>query len=546
MDIAKGRIGILSGKEKWLIMKKLALLLISVILTFGLSACGGNDIGDGRQDSAESTVSSVLEEDTGKSDTEVVSEPDDTRKTESGKILIAYFSVPEDVDINDVDAIAGASVVVRDGEKMGNTEYVARLIQETVGGDLFRIETVDEYPLEHDPLVDQAAEEQDANLRPELATHVENFEQYEYVFLGYPNWWGDMPQPLYTFLEEYDFGAKTIIPFITHGGSGASRTVDTISQLQPGAVLMGNELVLSRNNVADSEETVVAWAEGLGLNEKTELPMEGAGSTVLSATADAKNQQTLYLWEEGNVPATTDYTANNGSYFDEPDFLPYLVTFPVPEGTKIKGAVLICAGGAFQFRSDENEGTPVAEELSKLGYQSFVVNYRLRPYTQEEGALDLARAVRFVRKNADVYGFDEKNIAVMGFSAGGILAGEMLLNYDGTVNGTVLDSDYVPDELDVISADAAADGMIYSFYGRLSVASKDVEKFAASDLPPTYFAYGTRDPFVSEFESCIEALEEAGVSVETNVLDGRPHGFGYREGWIPDYDRFLTEVFNKK
>ena len=91
----------------------------------------------------ESTVSSVLEEDTGKSDTEVISEPDDTRKTESGKILIAYFSVPEDVDINDVDAIAGASVVVRDGEKMGNTEYVARLIQETVGGDLFRIETVD-------------------------------------------------------------------------------------------------------------------------------------------------------------------------------------------------------------------------------------------------------------------------------------------------------------------------------------------------------------------------------------------------------------------
>lgn len=65
----------------------------------------------------------------------------------------------------------------------------------------------------------------------------------------------------------------------------------------------------------------------------------------------------------------------------------------------------------------------------------------------------------------------------MEFSAGGILAGEMLLNYDGTVNRTVLDSDYVPDELDVILADAAADGMIYSFYGRLSVASKDVEKF---------------------------------------------------------------------
>ena len=98
-------------------MKKLALILIGIILTFGLSACGGNDIGDSRQDSAESTVPSVLEKDTEQSDTEVVAEPDDTRKTESGKILVAYFSVPEDVDINGVDAIAGVSVVVRDGEK---------------------------------------------------------------------------------------------------------------------------------------------------------------------------------------------------------------------------------------------------------------------------------------------------------------------------------------------------------------------------------------------------------------------------------------------
>lgn len=97
------------------------------------------------------------------------------------------------------------------------------------------------------------------------------------------------------------------------------------------------------------------------------------------------------------MPAITEYTTNDGRYFDDPNFRPYLVSFPVPDGTEIKGAVLICAGGAFQFRSDNNEGTPVAQALSSLGYQSFVVNYRLRPYTQEEGALDLARAVRFVR-----------------------------------------------------------------------------------------------------------------------------------------------------
>ena len=273
------------------------------------------------------------------------------------------------------------------------------------------------------------------------------------------------------------------------------------------------------------------------------FPPGRIGDTVATATADPVNQQTLYLWEYGNMPTITQYTENTGNYFDDPDFRPYVVTFPVAEGTPVKGAVLINAGGAFQFRSDDMEGTPVAQELSRLGYQSFVVNYRLRPYTQEEGTLDLARAVRFVRKNAEIYGIDEKDIAVMGFSAGGILAGEMLLNFSGTVDGTALDSSYIPDELDQISADAGADGMIYSFYGRLSVASTDVEKFSASDLPPTYFCYGTQDPFVREFEACISALQAAGVSVDVHVLDGRPHGFGYTDGWIPAFDEWLTNIF---
>ena len=83
--------------------------------------------------------------------------------------------------------------------------------------------------------------------------------------------------------------------------------------------------------------------------------------------------------------------------------------------------MLICPGGAFQFRSDQPEGVDVAEALSTLGYQSFVVDYRLRPYTQQEGAWIWPWAVRFVRAHAGEYGIDEEDIAVMGFSAGGIL-----------------------------------------------------------------------------------------------------------------------------
>ncbi len=465
------------------------------------------------------------------------------KQMENSRILIAYYSQPTDVDTSDLDAVSSASVVVRDGEVAGSTtEYVAKIIQETVGGDLFRIETVDEYPTDYDQLVAQAREERGNDFRPELAEHIENLEQYDTIILGYPSWITDLPMPVYSFLEEYDFGAKTIIPFVTHGGSGFGSTRNVISELQPGAFVSDNGLSVARDDLADGGDEIRQWAESLNLNRK-DLSPESSSDTVAGATADPHNQQMLYLWEEGNMPAITEYTENNGYYADDPDFRPYMVTFPVPEGTEVKDAALICAGGAFQFRSDQNEGTPVAQELSELGYQSFVVNYRLRPYTQEEGALDLARAVRFVRKNADVYGIDEKDIAVMGFSAGGILVGEMLLNFDGTVNGTALDADYMPDALDGISADAAADGMIYSFYGRLSVASKDVEKFAASDLPPTYFCYGTRDPFVREFEACIEALREAGVSVEVDVLEGRPHGYGYMEGWIPAYAQWLENVF---
>ena len=217
-------------------MRKWSAIFFSILLVLSLSACGQAD----------------KDNETGNRNSQVSAEKNknNTGSTSSNtRVLIAYFTVPEDVKTSDNDAIAGASIVVKDSEKMGNTEYVAGLVQKTIGGDLFRIETKDAYPLEHDTLVDQAAEEQEKELRPELSNHVENFEQYNTVILGFPNWWGDLPMPVYSFLEEYDFAGKTIIPFVTHGGSGFSATTDTISQLQPDA----------------AEDEVKKWAQGLGL-----------------------------------------------------------------------------------------------------------------------------------------------------------------------------------------------------------------------------------------------------------------------------------------
>lgn len=180
----------------------------------------------------------------------------------SSNILIAYFSVPE---TDGVDAVAGASHVVVDGEVLGNTQYIAQLIQQQTGGDLFRIETVQEYPGSHDPLLEFAYNERAEGARPELAAQMENLDSYDIIFLGYPNWNADLPMPLYTLLEQTDLSGKTIVPFTTHGGSGFSRTIQTIQELQPNATVISDGLSISRNSVAQAEGDVASWVSGLGL-----------------------------------------------------------------------------------------------------------------------------------------------------------------------------------------------------------------------------------------------------------------------------------------
>lgn len=262
------------------------------------------------------------------------------------------------------------------------------------------------------------------------------------------------------------------------------------------------------------------------------MPKPKENETVLNTAPDPAGIQAFYLWEEGNVPTVTEFTKGMDGYFDQWDFRPFVTAIPVRSGVKPKGAVVLMAGGAYQFRGNYTDSLPTAAALREYGFQTFIVDYRLRPYTQEEGALDVARAVRFIRKNADVYGIEPEDIAVMGFSAGGIQAGEFLMHYDETVNGTALDNTYAPDELDGVPAHASAAGMIYSFYGRLSVGNMDPDWLSKGELPPTFYVYGTEDPFYSQFEEQYEVIQGIGIKTNRIVLDNWPHGFGSDGGWI--------------
>ena len=159
--------------------------------------------------------------------------------TGTGKVLVLYFS------------------------QSGNTETVANFIHDAVGGDIVKLETETPYPSDYDELVDYAQEEQRDNARPALSTHIDNIDEYDTIFLGYPNWWADMPMPIYTFLDEYDLSGKTIAPFITHGGSGLSGTPQNIQEEEPNATVTEG-LAVSGSSSRNSQSTVNNWLSQIG------------------------------------------------------------------------------------------------------------------------------------------------------------------------------------------------------------------------------------------------------------------------------------------
>lgn len=244
-------------------MKKFLSLILALTMAASLTACGSGQTPSASQETDEPSSSAVEPSNPDSSQTDALDAPAPDADTE-GKSLVVYFSLPETDDPNNMTQEEENSAVVIDGEVLGNTQYVAYIIQENTGADIFRIEAEIPYPLDHDTLVDQASEEQDSNARPAIADHVDNMDDYDTIFLGYPNWWGDMPMILYTFLEEYDLSGKTIVPFNTHGGSGFSNTIQTIAELQPGADVLEDGFTVSRNNVAEAESDVVSWLDEHG------------------------------------------------------------------------------------------------------------------------------------------------------------------------------------------------------------------------------------------------------------------------------------------
>ncbi|MFF7865507.1 flavodoxin [Streptomyces qaidamensis] len=187
-----------------------------------------------------------------------VSAPIDESRT-----LVAYFSVPETDDPNNMSEEEAGSTHVVDGKVLGNTQYVAQLIEARIGAEMFRIETAEELPLEHGRLEDLALEMQEGDERPKLKALIPNLEDYDTVFIGYPIWWYDLPMPVYTFLEEHDFSGKNIVLFSTHGGNGLSETVEKVTEKLPDSTVVSNAFSILRDDMDSAEGEVGEWLDSL-------------------------------------------------------------------------------------------------------------------------------------------------------------------------------------------------------------------------------------------------------------------------------------------
>ena len=197
--------------------------------------------------------------------TEGTAEAESSEAAAQSSLLVAYFSYAENAALpDDVDASASASIQPWNGALTGNTGVVADMIAQATGADLFSIRTVEQYPDTYDATIDQGQQEQSDGARPELATHLENLDSYDTIFLGFPNWWGDMPMAVYTFLDEVDLSGKTVIPFVTSGGSGFSNTISTIQQMEPQATVQEG-LSIGASSATGAQQQVESWLSELGL-----------------------------------------------------------------------------------------------------------------------------------------------------------------------------------------------------------------------------------------------------------------------------------------
>ncbi len=228
-------------------MKKL-IFAIGIILMLCMAGCGSSNQNITVEQPAENSVKKAAVTET--ADAPQTQENETDTETAANDTIVVYFSREgEQYNVGVIDK--------------GNTAIIADMIAQEKNADMFRLyPAVDNYPATYKELTDYAKKEQAENARPELLGTIDNWDDYDTVYLGYPIWWGDMPMIVYSFIESYDMSGKTVIPFCTHEGSGMSGTDGKLKQMLPDSTVLDGLAVqgkTAQKNDDSVKQTVKDW-----------------------------------------------------------------------------------------------------------------------------------------------------------------------------------------------------------------------------------------------------------------------------------------------
>ncbi|HJC23166.1 MAG TPA: flavodoxin [Candidatus Eisenbergiella merdavium] len=248
-------------------MKRIVALFLTFALSFSLVACSNAPSTEEESSNPpqvstlpEETEPSSTPESTAAEDTEPESTVPSETSESASNILVAYFSWADNAVLaDDVDAVTSPSVIAP-----GNVQQLAGWVQEKTGGDLFSIRVTDPYPSDWDECLARANQERGDNARPELVENVKNLENYDVVFLGYPNWWYGVPMALLSFLENNDLSGKQVYLFCSHGTGGLASSVDIITEALPGGELSDNIFDCYEEEAPGSQTEIENWLTDLG------------------------------------------------------------------------------------------------------------------------------------------------------------------------------------------------------------------------------------------------------------------------------------------
>lgn len=303
-------------------MRIISAILLSLLLICSLVACANQ-----KQETERSQIVSAVDtpapaESKEPSALESVQEPMET--LENRNILIAYFSRYGNTEYpDDVDATTSASIVIDGNGRYGTTEYVANLIQQTVGGDVHRIETVTPYTADFGELRDVNHEEMQQGFLPELQESNLDISTYDTVFIGYPVWATSVPQAVLSFLEEYDLSGKTVVPFCTHDGYGAGRSYQVIAEASHAAV-SPEGIAIEAKDVPAAQNTVADWLTAIGITSSQDQKETAIQITIGDITLDGVLYDTALAEEiKAYFPLTISMVGYGGrEYYGGVDFYP--------------------------------------------------------------------------------------------------------------------------------------------------------------------------------------------------------------------------------